>query len=82
LEGPGESRALGVAGFLAPAHVGLEAFPVVSFLPGRRVPCCTVLQTWSVREDGKAWSVEPCFLGRRGFFLNYDCSLQGGCLLQ
>ena len=43
LEGPGKSSALGVVGFLAPAHVGLEAFPVVFFLPDRRVPCCTVL---------------------------------------
>ena len=64
-----------------PAHVGLEAFPVVFFLPDRRVPCRTVPQTASVCEDGEAWSVEPCFPGHRGLFLEYDCSLQGGCLL-
>jgi len=43
-----EGRALGVVGFLAPAHVILVALPRLALLPGDCVAGCSVLQSGPV----------------------------------
>ena len=51
LEGSSNRGALSVEGFLAPAHVGLMAFPACSLLPCNRVAGRSVLKARSVREN-------------------------------
>ena len=83
LQGPREDRALGVVGFLAPAHVGLVALSRLALLLGNGVAGCSVLQSGPVREDGEPWPVGPlCLVCRCLFFLDGGGCLQRGGYLE
>jgi len=80
LQGSREGSALGVIGFLAPAHVGLVALPRLAVFPDDGVSGCSVLQAGPVREYRQSWSVGPLGLVRRclSFLDGGSCIQRGG----